>query len=504
MSASVRKQASISSQALPHKHDFCHNQRKRLHKEAHGPFYEKDSRLPEKRSSLTRPFELDQQVNASIGPPCALDFKKVPVHNQIDAAEPVQGLILNYSPKGDVSSPSSPLEREANEVATCVTGGQRPSTIHEAPVGLHSKEAGFVWPKNIPKDGGMPLPAPERSFFEARFGRSFADVSIHIDRPAEISAQMLHADAFALRHEIYFGAGKYAPQTTEGRRLIAHELAHTLQQQNNGQTIMRQEMQPETGAAPGPYDGCPDPQSLAKVRAQAAATVKQAIALLDDRNIQSAVPLLAAHFHLDPTRTESRGDLGLIRAQFARMGSALDSGIRIFCRSAPRFSPEAPPASMPTDDRCKKANAYSTSCAAGNPTATVILCEMALQGMTGSPLEKTLIHEFAHVACNGSPPIEPAGAEKYYEGALLPGNKANEITCADSYAWFALNAKNVRLEPAPKSPADRGSRRSRAPWWAALGVGAALTLGGLFAPGLLIGGALGLGIGGAGLLGLFD
>jgi len=124
--------------------------------------------------------------------------------------------------------------------------------------------------------------------------------------------------------------------------------------------------------------------------------------------------------------------------------------------------------------------------------------------MTGSPLEKTLIHEFAHVACNGSPPIAPAGSEKYYEGTLLPGNKANEITNADSYAWFALNAKKVPLESAPKSPAERGPGRSRAPWWAALGVGAALTLGGLFSPWLLIGGALGLGIGGAGLLGLFD
>jgi hypothetical protein len=122
MNARVRKQASISSQVLPIKHDCCHNKRKRLNREAHGPFYEEYSRLPEKRPPLKGPFELDQQVSASIWPSYALDSKKVPVHNHIDAAEPVQGLSLNYAPKGDVSSPNSPLEREANEVATCLMG----------------------------------------------------------------------------------------------------------------------------------------------------------------------------------------------------------------------------------------------------------------------------------------------------------------------------------------------------------------------------------------------
>jgi len=360
MTFSALKQTPTSSHALLNKQACCHNRRKRRQQVAHGTFHETGSRLAERRASLTWPSELDRQVSASIGPLCALDFGKVPVHNLIEAADPVRGLNLNNARKEDALSTSSLVEKEADEVAARVMGGQRPPTIQQAQTGIHRREAGPVWPNNLPKDGGMPLPSMERSFFEARFGRSLADVSIHIDHPAEISAQMLHADAFALGHEIYFGAGKYAPQTTKGRRLIAHELAHTLQQQNNGPTIMRQEMQPETGAAPGPYDGCPDPQSILKVRTQAAGTVRQAIALLDERNVQSATSLLAAHFHLDLSRPESRADLGLIRGQFARMSSALDSGIRIFCRSAPRFSPEAPPASMPTDERCKRVNAYST------------------------------------------------------------------------------------------------------------------------------------------------
>jgi hypothetical protein len=65
---------------------------------------------------------------------------------------------------------------------------------------------------------------------EARFGSDFSDVRIHADREAARSAASLEARAYTFKNHLVFGAGEYAPHTGAGRRLIAHELAHTVQQ----------------------------------------------------------------------------------------------------------------------------------------------------------------------------------------------------------------------------------------------------------------------------------
>jgi hypothetical protein len=65
---------------------------------------------------------------------------------------------------------------------------------------------------------------------EGRFGRGFEDVRVHSDTDAVKSAAALSANAYTAGREIYFAAGKYAPGTSDGDRLLAHELAHTVQQ----------------------------------------------------------------------------------------------------------------------------------------------------------------------------------------------------------------------------------------------------------------------------------
>lgn len=80
------------------------------------------------------------------------------------------------------------------------------------------------------KGGGRPLYESERRFFGPRFGMDFSKVRIHDDTQAERSAQYVNARAFTLGHNIVFGAGEYAPNTFAGRKLLAHELMHSIQQ----------------------------------------------------------------------------------------------------------------------------------------------------------------------------------------------------------------------------------------------------------------------------------
>lgn len=81
------------------------------------------------------------------------------------------------------------------------------------------------------KEGqGAPLPEPTRAFFEARFGSDFSRVRVHADEQSATMARGLKARAFTRAQDIFFGAGQYRPEAPAGRKLIAHELAHALQQ----------------------------------------------------------------------------------------------------------------------------------------------------------------------------------------------------------------------------------------------------------------------------------
>ena len=77
---------------------------------------------------------------------------------------------------------------------------------------------------------GEPLPPALRADLEVRFGHDFRQVRVHADAEAAAAARGVHAKAYATGRDIVFAAGRYAPETTAGRRLIAHELAHVVQQ----------------------------------------------------------------------------------------------------------------------------------------------------------------------------------------------------------------------------------------------------------------------------------
>ena len=81
---------------------------------------------------------------------------------------------------------------------------------------------------------GRPLDPTTRAFFEPRFGVDFSAVRIHTDTNAAASAGVVSALAYTVGRDVVFNTGQYSPHSEGGRRLLAHELTHVLQQGGNG------------------------------------------------------------------------------------------------------------------------------------------------------------------------------------------------------------------------------------------------------------------------------
>jgi Domain of unknown function (DUF4157) len=82
---------------------------------------------------------------------------------------------------------------------------------------------------------GKPLDISVRRFAEPRFDYDFSRVRVHTDLHAAESARAVNALAYTVGRDIVFGAGQYQPSTIEGRKLLAHELTHVVQQGNEAQ-----------------------------------------------------------------------------------------------------------------------------------------------------------------------------------------------------------------------------------------------------------------------------
>jgi len=99
------------------------------------------------------------------------------------------------------------------------------SPSHEAPSIVH----------DVLRDQGQPLDADTRADMEQRFGHDFAHVRVHTDGRAAESVRAVGALAYTVGQHVVFGANQLAPTTTAGRHLLAHELAHTVQQRATGE-----------------------------------------------------------------------------------------------------------------------------------------------------------------------------------------------------------------------------------------------------------------------------
>lgn len=77
---------------------------------------------------------------------------------------------------------------------------------------------------------GQPLDAGTRAYMEGRIGADLSDVRVHTDAAAASVADAVDARAFTVGSDIVFGRDAYAPEREDGRRLVAHEIIHTIQQ----------------------------------------------------------------------------------------------------------------------------------------------------------------------------------------------------------------------------------------------------------------------------------
>lgn len=115
--------------------------------------------------------------------------------------------------------------------------GEAPGIVHE-----------------VLRSPGQPLDPATRTYFEPRFGHNFSGVRVHTGTLAEQSARAVNANAYTLGHNIVFSAGRFAPGTHEGRRLIAHELTHVAQ---GAQHRLQRQPAPGTPETPQPSPAGP-------------------------------------------------------------------------------------------------------------------------------------------------------------------------------------------------------------------------------------------------------
>lgn len=84
--------------------------------------------------------------------------------------------------------------------------------------------------QDVLRSPGQPLDTSTRAFMELRLGHDFSQVRVHTDRRAAESAESVNAQAYTVGRDVVFGARQYAPGTSEGQRILAHELTHVAQQ----------------------------------------------------------------------------------------------------------------------------------------------------------------------------------------------------------------------------------------------------------------------------------
>ena len=106
------------------------------------------------------------------------------------------------------------------------------------PGNIASGEIATVPPlvQEVLRSSGQPLDPATRAFMEPRFGHDFGYVRVHTDAKAADSARVVCAHAYTMGRNVVFGQNEFAPATHQGRELLAHELAHTIQQRNTSGT----------------------------------------------------------------------------------------------------------------------------------------------------------------------------------------------------------------------------------------------------------------------------
>lgn len=161
--------------------------------------------------------------------------------------------VLN-SPTGRVRWPRAKLDRPCPQPAVQPPAeASEPVARKAMPAPTGEDAAPLVAHGDQVHSSGQSLPPATREFFETRFAHDFSQVRIHTDGRAAASAHAINALAYTVGHHITFGAGQYQPQSSNGRRLLAHELTHVIQQTGapRQRPTLQRKLRIDEGAATG-------------------------------------------------------------------------------------------------------------------------------------------------------------------------------------------------------------------------------------------------------------
>jgi hypothetical protein len=194
---------------------------------------------------------------------------------------------LSLQARFQVGAPGHEYEQEAERVAEQVLAETAPKVGSTPLIRRFSgqsdaqTDAAPASVEHTLSDPGSPLDPTVRRDMERRFAHDFSQVRVHSGPAADQSARDVSANAYTVGHDIAFAAGRYAPATHAGRRLVAHELAHVVQQSGTnatpaaGHLIQRQpEEKTRPQNAPKPAPAAPTPAKAPPSPAPARPTPK--------------------------------------------------------------------------------------------------------------------------------------------------------------------------------------------------------------------------------------
>ena len=149
-----------------------------------------------------------------------------------------------------IGTGSDPLESEADRMAEQVLAAPASSVLgavppriqrFTAPAGGTPAGAAPASVDRVLASPGQPLAPALRQDMARRFAHDFSEVRVHDDGGAWQSAQAVNANAYTVGRHIVFGANRFAPQTPTGRRLLAHELTHVVQQSHGSSAALQRD-----------------------------------------------------------------------------------------------------------------------------------------------------------------------------------------------------------------------------------------------------------------------
>jgi hypothetical protein len=140
-----------------------------------------------------------------------------------------------------IGAADDPLEREADRVADQVMAAPAHPSVRSVTPRIQrlARQGGATMataPASVERvlgSPGRPLERSLREDMEQRFGYDFSSVRVHSGAQAELSAQEVNANAYTVGSDIVFNRGRFSPETQDGKHLLAHELAHVVQQGGN-------------------------------------------------------------------------------------------------------------------------------------------------------------------------------------------------------------------------------------------------------------------------------